>query len=70
MIERGECARLAPEPGARAAIVGAGIGEDLDRDGAIEALIPRGEDLAHAPLANGPVDAVPPDPLRHLGGLP
>ena len=58
MIERGEDLRFALEAREAIGIVGEGLGQDLDRDVAIELRIARAIDLAHAAGPKGREDFV------------
>src|SRR5262245_61145643 len=53
MVQRGERLRLAGEAGEAFGIVGEDIGQDFDRDVAIELRVPGFVDLAHAAGADG-----------------
>jgi len=63
--ERRSRARLANEAVLRS---GAGIAQDLDRDGAIEALVARLEHAPHAAFADLAHDAVVANGVGHLAG--
>ena len=58
MVQRGEGLRFVPEPGGALGIRGEHLGQDLDRDVAIQAGVAGAIHLAHAPLTQLPDDGV------------
>ena len=58
MVEHGQGARFALEPGKAIGVLGEGIGQHLDRDQAVELGVTRLVHLAHPAGANGGEDLV------------
>ena len=58
MIQRGQRLRLTLETREAVDVMREGLGEDLDRDVAIQLCIARAKDMAHTPFANRRGDVV------------